>query len=121
MYRKSTRATISAGVMSTRSFHSGLPAVLANRSQTAFTTAAVARWMTPFSGPIQRSWLSPTSARQNSPISAEERVGPTPDDERPERVDAGDHDLGPAADRERQPMPLEPVAGVRPDDDVAAE
>ena len=34
------------------------------------TTAAVARWMTPFSGPIQRSWLSPTSDRQNAPMSA---------------------------------------------------
>ena len=43
------------------SFHSGLPARFATRSQTALTTAAVARWMTPFSGPIQRSWLSPTS------------------------------------------------------------
>ena len=70
MYRKSIKATSSSGVMSTRSFQSGLPAVFANRSQTALTTAAVARWMTPFSGPIQRSWLSPTSSRQKVPMSA---------------------------------------------------
>ena len=46
------------------------PRVFAKRSQTALTTAAVARWITPFSGPIQRSWLSPTSVRQNAPMSA---------------------------------------------------
>ena len=56
--------------MSQSSFQSGLPSRFAKRSQTAFTTAAVARWITPFSGPIQRSWLSPTSVRQNWPMSA---------------------------------------------------
>ena len=56
--------------MSPSSRQSGLPARLANRSQTALTMAAVARWMTPFSGPIQRSWLSPTRLRQNPPMSA---------------------------------------------------
>ena len=45
------------GVMSASSFQSGLPSDFAYRSQTALTTAAVARWITPFSGPIQRSWL----------------------------------------------------------------
>ena len=54
----------------TSSRQSGLPADLAYRSQTALTTAAVARWMTPFSGPTQRSWLSPVIMRQNAPISA---------------------------------------------------
>ena len=33
-------------------------------------TAAVARWIAPFSGPIQRSWLSPVRRRQKPPISA---------------------------------------------------
>ena len=37
--------------MSTSSFQSGLPSTFAYRSQTALTMAAVARWMTPFSGP----------------------------------------------------------------------
>ncbi len=56
--------------MSTSSFQSGLPARFATRSQAALTTAAVARWMTPFSGPIQRNWLSPTRSRQKPPRSA---------------------------------------------------
>ena len=43
--------TSSSGDISTRSFHSGLPARFASRSQIALMTAAVARWMTPFSGP----------------------------------------------------------------------
>ncbi len=50
--------------------HTGLPACLAHRSQTALTTAAVARWITPFSGPTQRSCESPVMARQNAPMSA---------------------------------------------------
>jgi hypothetical protein len=37
----------------------------------AFTTAAVARWMAPFSGPIQRSWLSRVTRRQKPPMSAQ--------------------------------------------------
>ena len=35
-----------------------------DRSQSALTTAAAAMWMTPFSGPSQRSWLSPVSSRR---------------------------------------------------------
>ena len=107
MYRKSTSATISSGVMSTTSFQSGLPAVFANRSQTAFTTAAVARCITPFSGPIQRSWLSPTSCRQNAPMSANSSSVDRPSDERPERLDGRDDDLRPAADGEREAVALE--------------
>ena len=68
--------------MSTSSFQSGLPARFAKRSQTAFTTAAVARWITPFSGPIQRSWLSPTRSRQNASHVAE-GLDVAPDDEGP--------------------------------------
>ena len=48
----------------------GLPAALAHRSQAAFTTAPVARCMAPLSGPIQRSWLSEVTWRQNAPMSA---------------------------------------------------
>ena len=32
----------------------------------ALTIAAAAMWMTPFSGPSQRSWLSPVSRRENA-------------------------------------------------------
>ena len=56
--------------MSASSFQSGLPSTLAHRSQAALTTAAVARWMTPFSGPTQRSWLSPVTWRQKPAMSA---------------------------------------------------
>src|SRR5207302_562526 len=60
---------VPADVMSTRSFHTGFPSAFAQRSHTAFTTAAVARCIAPFSGPIQRSWLSPVMSRQNAPMS----------------------------------------------------
>ena len=62
--------TSSAGVMSTTSFQSGLPATLAQRSQMALTTATVARWSTPFSGPTQRSWPSLVSVRQKAAMLA---------------------------------------------------
>src|SRR3954453_15420739 len=55
--------------MSASSFHNGLPSRLANKSHIALTTAAVARWMAPFSGPIQRNWLSRVTVRQNRPMS----------------------------------------------------
>ena len=68
--RKSRQRTSACGLMSASSFHTGLPSLFAHRSHTALTTAAVARWMAPFSGPIQRSWLSPVTWRQNAPMSA---------------------------------------------------
>ena len=43
--------------------HSGLPWTRAHRSQTALITAAAARWITPFSGPTQRSCESAVSRR----------------------------------------------------------
>ena len=52
---KSMQRTISAGDRSQTSCQSGLPSVFAQRSQIALTTAAVARWTIPFSGPSQRS------------------------------------------------------------------
>ena len=56
--------------MSATSFHSGLPSARAHRSHTALTSAAVARWIAPFSGPIQRSCESPVISRQKRPGSA---------------------------------------------------
>ena len=118
MYRKSISATCSARVMSQISCQSGLPARFANRSQRALTTAAVARWMTPFSGPIQRSWLSPTKrAPRTHPCRRRARRSSGP-----RRVDGAlpppAYDLRAAADRECRAMPLEAVAGVVTDDDV---
>ena len=104
--------------MSASSRHSGLPARLATRSQTALTTAAVARWMAPFSGPIQRSWLSPTIARQNAPRSALRRLDVEAHHQRPQRVDGRHDHLRPAPDREREPVALEAVAGVGAQDHV---
>ena len=66
--RRSRRAPPATGRAS--SCQSGLPSRFAQRSQTALTTAAVARWMTPFSGPSQRSCLSETSERQKPRMSA---------------------------------------------------
>ena len=56
--------------MSASSFQSGFPCRFAERSQTALTTAAVARWMTPFSGPSQRSCVSEARLRQKPRMSA---------------------------------------------------
>ena len=66
--------------MSASNFQTGVRSDFAHRSQTAFTMAAVARWMTPLSGPSQRSWLSPVvMLRQNAPMSRviSSRVLPT--------------------------------------------
>ena len=70
MYRKSMQPTSASGVMSASSFQSGLRSVFAQRSQIALTTAAVARWITPFSGPIQRSCESDVRRRQKPAMSA---------------------------------------------------
>ena len=56
--------------MSASSIHTGLRSAFAQRSQTAFTTAAVARCIAPLSGPIQRSCGSPVISRQKRPMSA---------------------------------------------------
>ncbi len=69
MYRKSMAATSSSGERCESSCQSGTPTSFAHRSQTAFTTAPAARWMTPFSGPSQRSWSSETSERQKLRMS----------------------------------------------------
>ncbi len=58
IHMKSMHDTICSGLRSARSFQSGFPSRLAQRSQIAFTTAPVAMWTIPFSGPIQRSCAS---------------------------------------------------------------
>lgn len=45
------------------SFQRGLLRLLAIMSHTALEMAAVARWMTPFSGPSHRCWGSDTTVR----------------------------------------------------------
>ena len=65
--------------MSASSFHKGLPSTFAYRSHTALMSAADARWIAPFSGPIHRNCCSPVMARQNPRISdvIDSRVRPT--------------------------------------------
>jgi hypothetical protein len=67
MYRQSISRTISSGVISATTRHTGLPSTLAQRSQSELTTAPSARCTTPFSGPIQRSCESATRCRQVAP------------------------------------------------------
>ena len=98
--------------MSTSSFQSGLPAVLANRSQTALTTAAVARWMTPFSGPDPAQLAVADEVAPEGAHVGEQLVGRAADDQRPKRADGRDDDFGAAPDREREPVALEAVAGT---------
>ncbi len=52
--------------MSASSFQTGFFSRFACRSHTALTIAAIEMWMTPFSGPSHRSWLSDDSSRQNA-------------------------------------------------------
>src|SRR5687768_17642196 len=66
MYWKSIVDTNCSGVRSAASFQTGFFSDLAQRSQIALTTAPRARWVTPFCGPSQRSWLSWARARQNA-------------------------------------------------------
>ena len=54
IYLKSIAATISSGLMSERSFHSGTLRDFAKRSHRALSTAPIPIWNTPVSGPSQR-------------------------------------------------------------------
>ena len=74
--------------------------------------------MTPFSGPTQRSWLSPTMCDQKAPRSAvnDSRVRPTTSGR--EGLDRRDAQLVAAAARERQPVTLEAVRVIGLEDDV---
>ena len=63
MYEKSIVETSCSGDRSTRCFHIGFRSRLAQRSQTAFSTAPVAMCRMPFSGPSQRSCLSTVRSR----------------------------------------------------------
>ena len=82
------------------------------------TIAAVARWMTPFSGPTQRSWPSPDERSPERPRVGLDRLERPADDERRERLDRRDAQLVAATGGEGQPVTLEPVPGVGPEDDV---
>ena len=97
--------------MSASSFHTGLPSALAQRSQTALTTAAVARWMTPFSGPIQRSWLSPVTAPEAAEVGGDAAQLCGRDQLRQE-PDGRDAQLVAAADREGYAVAFEPSGSV---------
>ena len=110
--------TISSGARSTSSFQSGLPSIFAQRSQTAFTTAAV--------GEMDRALL-----RADPPqLAVRDEAAPEPahiaddpveraaDDERLERADGGDAHLRAATAREGQPVPLDAVVRVGAEHDV---
>jgi len=58
--------------------HSGFPSARAHRSHMALMRAPAARWITPFSGPSQRNWLSPVNCRANAAMLSvsEERLRP---------------------------------------------
>ena len=98
----------------------GLPARFATRSQTALTTAAVARWMTPFSGPEPAQLAvadeRPARTRPRSRSSRLHVAGRRPA-ARAART-AATTDLRPAPDREREAVALEAVAGVGAQDHV---
>ena len=105
-YVKSTSSTSCSGLRSARSRHSGWPSRLARRSQAALTIAATARWMAPFSGPIQRSCESPVRRRAKGAEAAPELLDVEAEHERGEHVDRATDDLGAATDGERQTVPL---------------
>ena len=109
--------TNSSGDMSATSRHTGLPSIFAHRSQTALTTAPVARWMAPLSGPIQRSWLSEVTWRQKRAHVGGDVLHVEPDHEVPHRTNSRAADLVAAADGEGQPVAFEP-GRVRRQDDV---
>lgn len=67
MYLKSITETSFSGSISTKSFQRGFPSIFAHKSQRALIMAAVAKWITPFSGPIHLIWLWQASVFQNWP------------------------------------------------------
>lgn len=71
MYRKSIQRTNSSGVISDTTCQTGLWRVFAHRSQRALTRAPSAMWITPFSGPIHRNWLSEFKYRHVLPQFAD--------------------------------------------------
>ena len=95
-----------------------MPSRLAQRSQTALTTAAVARWMTPFSGPEPAQLRVGDEAPPEAAHVGDDALERAADDQRLERPGRGDADLGPAPAREGQAVTLDAVVGVRAQDDV---
>ena len=57
MYRKSIVETNCSGVRSASNFQRGFPSIFAHKSHKAFIIAAVAKWVTPFSGPILKIFI----------------------------------------------------------------
>ena len=90
--------------------------ILAQRSQTALTTAPVARCIAPLSGPIQRSWLSPVMWRQNAPMLSATSSHVEPDHELAHRLDRRAADLVAAADGEGEAVTFECRRVGRQDD-----
>ena len=105
--------------MSTSSFQSGLPSRLAHRSQTALTTAAVARWMTPFSGPEPAQLrVGGEAAPEAAHVARRSPRGRGPTTSGSSARTAATTDLGAAADREGQAVALEAVVRVGAQHDV---
>ena len=77
------------------------------------TTAAVARWMTPLSGPTQRSWLSPVIIRQNAPMSAVNDSSVLPTTSGRSASMAATHSSLPRPMVKVIPLPSSPGASVR--------
>jgi hypothetical protein len=90
-----------------------LAGCLASRSQTALTTAPVARCMAPLSGPIQRNWLSPVMCRQNLPgCFGMQSSSSAPPRDAVMRLDCSAADVVAAADGEGQAMAGQPFLSV---------
>ena len=95
-----------------------LPQRLARRAwpagpRAALTTAPIAMCMTPFSGPSQRSWVSPISAREKPPEVGQRRRPSRPTTYGASASIAATCDLVAAADGEGEAVALVPVAPRR--------
>ena len=88
------------------------PARLARRSHTAFTTAPIAMWMTPFSGPSQRSWLSQTRRRRGRPVGQDSSTS-RPTRKGSQAPMAASWTSLPRPMVKTKPWPCERLAGVR--------
>ena len=69
-------------------------------------------WMTPFSGPSQRSCESPASSRQNAAEIGGEVLERSADDVMTEGFDCGGANLVAAPNRKRQPVAFEAAVGL---------
>ena len=102
--------TSSSGLMSATRRHTGLPRPW-QESHTALTTAPVARWMAPLSGPIQRSWLSDVTWRRAAHVGGDP-VQLQPDDVAGQGLDGGAADVVARPMVKVRPWPSSPWASV---------